>query len=70
MTKLMEMIIDRLRQLPESNQDQVANGVAELLEEFPAPDEVEAIAEGRAAYERGEFSTPDDVEHDMELGAR
>jgi hypothetical protein len=65
---LMETIIERLRQLPESDQDQVANGVAKLLQEFPALDEVEAIAQGRVAYERGEFSTLDDVEHEMGLG--
>ncbi len=69
MTKLMETIIDRLRQLPEADQDQVANGVAELLEEFPTADELQAIADGRAAYEAGEFVPLATLEHEMELGA-
>jgi hypothetical protein len=35
MSKLMDHIIDRLRQLPDAEQDQIASEVEELLEEFP-----------------------------------
>jgi hypothetical protein len=68
MTKLMESVINRLRQLPEADQDQVASDVAELLEDFPTPDEVAAIAAGRAEYERGEFIGLDQLEHEMGIG--
>jgi hypothetical protein len=64
MTRLMEIIINRLRQVPEGNQDQVASVVANLLEEFPTPQDHTAIAEGRAAYERGEYIALDQLEHD------
>jgi hypothetical protein len=68
MTKLMESIINRLRQIPVADQDQVAGEVAELLEDFPTPDEVAAIAAGRAEYERGEFVALDQLEHEMGIG--
>ena len=68
MTKLMETIINRLRQIPEADQDKVASEVEELLEDFPTHDEVVTIAEGRAAYERGDIITLEQLEHEMELG--
>ncbi len=64
MTKLLEDAIDRLRQLPASVQDTAARALITQLEEEPEPGDLAAIAEGRLAYERGEFVSLDQFRHD------
>jgi hypothetical protein len=65
MTKLLEQAIARLRQLPEPMQDSAARAVMLQLEEEPEPGDLEAIADGRAQIERGEFITLDQLEHEL-----
>jgi PHD/YefM family antitoxin component YafN of YafNO toxin-antitoxin module len=64
-TKLLEQVIEQLRHLPEGMQDNAARAVMLQLEEEPEPGDLEAIAEGRAQIERGEFITLDQLEHDL-----
>jgi hypothetical protein len=45
MTKLMERVIDHLRQIPEAEQDQVAGEVKELLEDFPTQQRSERVTD-------------------------
>lgn len=70
MTKLLEQAIAHLRQLPEEMQDSAARAVMLQLEEEPEPGDLEAIAEGRAEVERGEFVTLDQLEHELESDSR
>jgi hypothetical protein len=65
MTKLLEQAIKQLRQLPEEMQDSAARAVILLLEEEPEPGDFEAIAEGRAQIDRGEFVTLDQLEREL-----
>ena len=70
MTKLLEQAIKQLRQLPEQMQDSAARAVLLQLEEEPEPGDFEAIAEGRAQIERGEFITLEQLEHDLGSDSR
>jgi hypothetical protein len=70
MTKLMERVINRLRKLSESEQDELARDVAELLDELPTKEELSAITEGWEAYERGEYMTLSQLEHEMDSDSR
>jgi hypothetical protein len=69
MTKLLEQAIAHLRQLPEDMQDTAARALISQLEEEPEPGDLEAIAEGRAAFNRGDFSTLEEWRNEMGLGA-
>jgi predicted transcriptional regulator len=68
MTKLLEDAIARLRQLPADMQDTAARALISQLEEEPEPGELKAIAEGRAAFDRGEFTTLEEWRNEMGLG--
>jgi len=68
MTKLLEEAVDRLRQLPAPMQDSAARVLLMQLEEEPEPDDLATIAEGRLAYERGEFVSLDQFRHNMAIG--
>ena len=68
MTKLLEKAIDKVRQLPEDAQDMAAVELIGILADFPTPEEHAAIAEGRLAYQHGNFVSLDQWRHDMELG--
>jgi hypothetical protein len=46
-------------------QDIAAAELLGVLADFPTPEERIAIARGRAAYERGEFVTLDQLRHEM-----
>lgn len=70
MTKLLDEAIDRLRQLPESMQDATARAVMLQLEEEFEPGDAEAIAEGRRDFERGDFITLEQWQHEMGLADR
>jgi hypothetical protein len=65
MTKLLEEAIHRLRQLPAPMQDSAARAVLTQLEEEPEPGDREAIAAGRSDFENGDFTTLDQLRHEM-----
>ena len=70
MTKLLEEAIARLRKMPDAVQDLAAARLLRHVNEQPEADELDAIAEGREAFERGDFITLDEWRHDVELGDR
>ena len=65
MTELLQHVIDRLQNIPAGDQDNVAQEIAEILEEYPTKDELAAIADGRAQFERGDYVTLEQWEHEM-----
>ena len=65
MTELLQHIIDQLRNIPAGDQDNVAKEIAEILEEYPTTDDLAAIADGRARFERGDYVTLEQWEHEM-----
>jgi hypothetical protein len=69
-TKLLEQAIKQLRQLPEQMQDSAARAVLLQLEEEPEAGDLQAISEGRAQIERGEFITLEQLEHDLGSDSR
>jgi hypothetical protein len=73
MTKLLELAIERLRNLPDQMQDTAARAlivqIAEIEEE-PEPGDLQAIADGRQDFERGDFGTLNEWRHEMGLGDR
>ena len=70
MTKLLQHVIDQLRNIPAGDQDNVAREIAEILEEYPTTDEFAAIADGRTQFERGDHVTLEQWEHEMGSRAR
>ena len=73
MTKLLELAIERLRHLPDEMQNTAARTlitqIAEIEEE-PEPGDLEAIAEGRKDFARGDFVTLEEWRNEMGLGNR
>ena len=67
MSKLLQQAIERVRQLPEEEQDMTATELIGYLADFPTPEERVAIREGRRAYERGDFVPLNQWRHDMDL---
>jgi hypothetical protein len=67
MSKMLENAIAKIRELPEEIQDEAAAQLMEYVDEIPTLSERAAIAEGRAAVERGEYVTLDQWEHEMGL---
>lgn len=70
MSTLLEKAFEKARELPEPDQDIAAAELLGVLADFPTPEERAAIAEGRAAYERGEFVTLDQLRHEMGVDNR
>ena len=70
MTELLQHVIERLQNVPVGDQDKVAREVAEILEEYSTRDELAAIADGRAQFERGDYVTLEQWEHEMGSRAR
>ena len=68
-TKLLEQAIQKVRELPENEQDMAAAELLGYLAEFPTAEERVAIETGRRQYERGEFVSLTKLRHDMELGS-
>lgn len=69
MTKLLEQAIAHLRQLPDDMQDTAARALISQLEEELDPGDAVAIAEGRAAFERGDYSTLEEWRNEMGFGS-
>jgi len=70
MSKLLDQAVERARELPEHERDMAAAELIGYLADFPTPWERAAIAEGRAAYQRGEFVPLDRWRHDMDIADR
>ncbi len=70
MSKLLEQVFEKVRELPEPEQDMAATELLGFLADFPTATERIVIGSGREAYERGETVTLDQWRHDMELGDR
>lgn len=70
MTTLLDKAIEKVRELPAADQDMAAAEILGVLSDFPTPEERAAIARGRAAFERGEFVTLDQLRHEMGAGDR
>jgi len=60
--------MEHLSQLPPAAQDTAARVLMQQLEEEPELGDREAIAEGREAFGRGDFSTLKEWRHEMGLG--
>jgi hypothetical protein len=67
MTKLLDEAVETVRRLPSADQDDIARAIMQLAGSDLAapvvlsPDEREAIAGSKAAAERGEFATDEQV---------
>jgi hypothetical protein len=67
MTKLLDEAMETVRRLPSADQDDIARAMLRLAGSDVAapvvlsPDEREAIARSKAAAERGEFATDEQV---------
>ncbi len=70
MTKLLEQAIAHLRKMLDAVQELAASRLLRHVDEVLEPDEMEAIAKGREAFERGDFITLDEWRDDVELGDR
>jgi len=70
MSTLLDKAIEKARELPEADQDIAAAELLGVLSDFPTPAERAAIAEGRAAFQRGEFVTLDQLRHEMGVADR
>jgi hypothetical protein len=69
MTELLEEAILRLRQLPDAMQDNAARAVLLQLEEEPERGDSEAISESRLEYQRSDFSTFEQLRHEVGPGS-
>jgi len=70
MTKLLELAIQRLRQLPEDIQDSAARVLISQLDEEPEVGDHEAIESGRRDFQAGRFTSLKDWRNEMGLGDR
>jgi hypothetical protein len=70
MSTLLDKAIEKARELPEPDQDIAAAELLGVLSDFPTPDERASLARGRAAYERGEYVTLDQLRHEMGVDNR
>jgi hypothetical protein len=68
MRKLLEQAIEKVRQLPEDEQDMAAAELIGYLADFPTSQERAVLTEGQSAHKRGDFVSLDKWRHDMELG--
>ena len=70
MSKIVEQAIVRLRELPEDLQEAAAKALIHYVDQIPSLDERDAIAFGREAYKRGDFTSIDQWRHDLGIGDR
>jgi hypothetical protein len=70
MTKLLDEAFSRMSELPEDVQDTAAQQLMQYVDEITTPTEQAAIAEGRAAFARGDVVPVDQWRHDMGLADR
>ena len=65
MTKLLETAVAAVRRMPADSQDAIAQVMLNLADDAPAepidPAHIEAVLEGLAEAERGEFATTEDI---------
>jgi hypothetical protein len=70
MTKLLELAIQRLRELPENMQDSAARALISQMEEEPELGDQEAVETGRKEVREGKFITLENWRNEMGLGNR
>lgn len=70
MTKLLELAIQHLRQLPEDVQDSAARALIAQLSEEPEVGDREAVEAGRTDFQRGKFKTLNEWKDEMGIGDR
>jgi hypothetical protein len=70
MTKLLDEAFSKMSELPDDVQDTAAQQLMAYVDEITAPSERAAIAEGRAAFRRGDVFSLDQWRHDMGLADR
>ena len=70
MTKLLELAVQHLRQLPEDMQDAAAHAVLTQLAEEPEEGDREAAEAGQVDFQKGRFSTLKDWKNEIGLGDR
>jgi hypothetical protein len=70
MTKLLEQAIEKVRELPEHDQDIAAEQLIQHVDAIPTLNDLAVIAEGREAFKRGDFVSLEQWRHDMGLGNR
>jgi hypothetical protein len=70
MTKLLELAIQRLRELPENMQDNAARALISQMEEEPELGDQEAVAAGRKDIRNGKFVTLKNWRNEIGLGNR
>jgi len=68
MSKLLQQAIDKIRELPEDEQDMAATEIFAIIADFATTDERAAIVAGRKAYDNGEVVSLEKWQHDMEVG--
>ena len=66
MTKLLEQAIEKIRKLPDADQDDAAELLLIVASRATAPEQLDdatraAVREGSAQARRGEFATDDDI---------
>jgi len=68
MTKLLDQALEAVRRLPPRDQDEIARVIMRLTGSEPpapiplSPEERQAIARSKAAADRGEFATDEQVQ--------
>lgn len=67
MTKLLEQAVAQLRELPDDFQDKAAKQLIQYVDEISSDDRI-SVEEGRNAFNRGEFVSLDQWQHDMGIG--
>jgi len=67
MTKLLEEAFSIIRELPEDVQDTTAQQLMQYVDEITTPNDQAAIADGRAAFARGDVFSLDQWRHDAGL---
>lgn len=70
MTKLLELAIQRLHELPEDMQNSAARALIFQMEEEPELGDQEAMETGRTDIKRGQFVALENWRNEMGLGDR
>jgi hypothetical protein len=68
MTKLLDQAIEKVRELPEDEQNAVATNLINLIDDKLSEDEERELTESGRQYERGDFRPYDLLRHELGLG--
>lgn len=70
MTKLLEQTVEKLRKLPDAVQDLAARRLLQHVNEKPDQGDLDAITDGRRAFEHGDFIAVNQWRNEVDLGDR